>query len=219
MSRPTERRRLALVLAGTRAVPPPGIGAAAFAEACLADSYEVLADLEQVRAGIAFPAGSGALEDSQVDPVAIAELLWPDDLAVPARGGGLRAVADAVPHPTAGAGFSELLVVPADVPDLPGLVLAKVAKALHRADVCTAPEVGGEGLSAIGVRLPWPEWLSIDLDFDRDPHHELLELAPERNRVARVPGWHRLRYPTAVDRLDPRLEGWEQVRLLLGGWC
>lgn len=216
MSRATERRRLALVLAGTRAVPPPGIGAAAFAEACLADSYEVLADLEQVRAGIAFRDAGAGLDD-QDDPAAIAELLWPDDLAVPARRGGLRAVADAVPHVAAGTGFSELLVVPADVPDLPGLVLAKVAKALHRADVCTAPEVGGDGLAAIGVRLPWPEWLSIDLDFDHDPHHELLELAPERNRVARVPGWHRLRYPAAVDRLDPRLEGWDQVRLLLGG--
>ena len=213
MSSPTDRARLALVLAGNRAVPPPGIDAAAFAEACLADSYEVLADLEQVRAGIAFRVGDGA----QDDPVAIAELLWPDDLAVPARRAGIRAVADAVAQPTVGAGFSELLMVPADVPDLPGLVLAKVAKALHRADVCTAPEVGGQGLSAIGVRLPWPEWLSIDLDFDRDPHQELTELAPERHRVARVQGWHRLRYPAAVDRLDPRLEGWEQVRFLLGG--
>lgn len=212
----TEGRRLALVWAGCRAVPPPGIEADAFAEACLADSYEVLADLEQVRAGIAYPVGAGAPEGG-IDPGTIAELLWPDDLAVPTATAGLRALAESVPRPETGAGYSELMVVPADVPDLPGLVLAKVAKALHRADVCTAPEIGGDGLSAIGIRLPWPGWLTLDLDLDRDHHDDLLELAPQRSRVARVAGWHRLRYPAAVNRLDPRLEGWDQVRVLLGG--
>jgi hypothetical protein len=28
-------------------------------------------------------------------------------------------------------------------------------------------------------------------------------------------GWHRLRAPDTVSRLDPRLEGWEATRVLL----
>jgi hypothetical protein len=32
-----------------------------------------------------------------------------------------------------------------------------------------------------------------------------------------TPGWHRMRSPESVHRLDPRLEGWDNVRLLLSG--
>ena len=39
--------------------------------------------------------------------------------------------------------MDELVVVPADVPDLPALVLAKVFKALQRADIVLAPERTG----------------------------------------------------------------------------
>ena len=248
--RPADVHRLALVLADHRAVPPPGIAQSDFATACLADSYEVLADLEEVSAGIAFVRADPArTEPDRTDPdrtdpahtlgtleTDLADLLWPGDLLLPldpaldrmlARpqpgpdpGGGvdLRAVADAVDRVLTGrpgAVITELILVPADVPDLPGLVLAKVAKALYRAEVCTAPEVGGDGLAAFGVRLPWPDWLDFDLDLDHDSHAELTHSAPRRGQVARVPGWHRMRRPGAVDRLDPGLEGWDQVRLLL----
>ncbi len=249
--RPADVHRLALVLADHRAVPPPGIAQSDFAAACLADSYEVLADLEEVLAGIAVVRAVPDRTDparndlARTDPAYtvgapqtdnLAELLWPGDLllpldpppdrmsarphSVPDPGGGvdLRTVADALERvliSRPGAVITELILVPADVPDLPGLVLAKVAKALYRADVCTAPEVGGDGLAAFGVRLPWPDWLDLDLDLDHDPHAELTRSAPRRGQVARVPGWHRMRRPGGIDRLDPGLEGWDQVRLLL----
>lgn len=193
--------RLAVVLAQVEAVPPPGIPAGPFAEACRADTYEVLAGLEEVTAGIAGP------DESE-------ELLWPDSVLIPAD--TVRGVVDWAAD-WADSRFATVVVVPADVPDLPQLVIAKVFKALIRARVCVAPERGGAGAVAIGVRLPWPPWLPTDLAFDVDPYVDLVRRAPDRRRLARGPDWHRLRTPGAIDRLDPGLEGWEETRALLAG--
>jgi hypothetical protein len=190
-------RRLAVVVAGCAAVPPPGVPADAFAAAALADTYEVLAGLDGITAGIA---GSPEYTD----------LLWPDSLLLP--GTGVRAAADA-----AGGDFDALVLVPADVPDLPQLVVAKVFKALIRAQVCLAPERGGNGLAALGIALPWPGWLPDDLDLDDDPYSALAARVPDRRLLVRSPDWHRLRTPAATDRLDPGLEGWEETRALLSG--
>ncbi|SDR88027.1 hypothetical protein [Microlunatus soli] len=189
--------RWAVVLAGYRAVPPPGIAADSYAEACLADSYEVIAGLSEIRAGLAGDAES------------LEEIRWPSDRVFAGDGRSVRAIADQLDDAT------ELIVVAADVPDLPELIIAKIAKALARADVALAPEIGGAGLAAAGVRLPWPAWLDRDLDLDLDPYQDLGEAAPRRNLVVHTPGWHRLRTPEAVHRLDPRLEGWDNVRLLI----
>ena len=194
-------RRLAVVLARYGAAPgtPPGIDSAAFAAACLADTYEVVAELTDVDAGIA-------------GPPAAAELLWPgdgwwpDDISLPVLAGQLTEDAD------------ELVLIAADVPDLPGLVLAKIFKALRHADVVVAPERRGEGCVALGLKLPMADWIPSDaLDLDRNPHPRLLAVAPSRRHCALAPDWHRLRTPSAVHLLDPGLEGWEQTRALLSG--
>ncbi|MET1008017.1 MAG: DUF2064 domain-containing protein, partial [Propionibacteriaceae bacterium] len=179
---------------------PPGIDPRAFATACLADSYEVLADLVSVASGIA-----------SNDPEA-RELLWP---------GALRLDGELTPaeivEQLAG-DFDEVVLVPADVPDLPGLVLAKVFKALQRADVCVAPERGsGGGCVALGLRAPWPSWVTRALDLDEDPRDILQGAAPRRSQVSVGPDWHRMRTPAAIQRLDPGLEGWEMTRSLLAG--
>ena len=193
-------RRLALVMSDHAATTgaPPGVDPAAFAAACLADSYEVLADLVGVTAGIV-----GAGEE-------VADLLWPGSLQL-LPNPSLKALAE----PLTGR-YDELVLVPADVPDLPGLVLAKVFKALQHAEVCVAPERGGRGgCVALGLRLPWPSWVVEDLDLDRDLLGELTSRAPSRRAVAAGPDWHRLRSPDSVHRLDPGLEGWELTRSLL----
>ncbi len=197
-------RRLALVLADRSAAraTPPGVDPAAFAAACLADSYEVLADLVGVAAGIV---GDGDGFD---------DLLWPGDRRLPGHR-TLRTLAAEL-----GDDVDEVVFVPADVPDLPGLVIAKVFKALQRADVCVAPERGPDGgCVALGVRMPWPEWLPTDLqlDLDSDPRETLWSVAPRRSLVAAGPDWHRMRTPTSIQRLDPGLEGWEMTRSLLSG--
>lgn len=192
-------RRLALVVArhSAAAATPPGIDPTAFAAAALADTYEVLADLMEVSAGI-------------VGPAEVEDLLWPGDLRRP--DGPVRALAE-----QAAADFDELVLVPADLPDLPGLVLAKLFKVLHRVDLAIAPERGGPGCAAIGIALPVAAWIP-DVDLDVNQFAELQTLAPQRNRCVLSPDWHRLRTPNAIHQLDPRLEGWEETRALLSGY-
>jgi 2-phospho-L-lactate guanylyltransferase (CobY/MobA/RfbA family) len=193
-----ERRRLVLVVARHDAAgaAPPGVDPGAFAQACLADTYEVASDLVGARSGL-------------VGPPDLDELLWPgslrfDDVGLAALLQGCAEVAD------------EVVLVPADVPDLPGLVLAKQLKVLHRADVAVAPERGGPGCVALGFRLPVAAWVPLaDLDLDLDPRSTLRAAAPAKGLVESTPDWHRLRGPTAVHRLDPALEGWEETRALL----
>ena len=193
-------RRLAVILARHHAAAgaPPGIDPGAFAAACLADSYEVIAGLTDVRSGIAGPARAGEL----LWPT---DQLWPADIALPDLAAEVSGEID------------ELVVVPADVPDLPALVLAKVFRALQRADIVIAPERAGSGCVAIGVSVPIATWIPFDLDLDSNPITQLQAAAPRRNRFAVAPEWHRLRTPTAVERLDPGLEGWEETRALLSG--
>ena len=195
------RRRAAVVLARYDASPaaPAVIDRDAFAAACLLDTYEVLADLIGVRSGIAGPA-------------AVAEMLWPGalhlppDITVPALARQLSGEAD------------ELVVVPGDVPDLPGLVLAKLFKVLHRTDIGLAAELAGIGCVAIGVSLPLADWIPDDaFDLDHNPSTMLNASAPRRSRWTLAPTWHRLRTPEDVAHLDPGLEGWEETRALLAG--
>jgi 2-phospho-L-lactate guanylyltransferase (CobY/MobA/RfbA family) len=192
------RRRLVLVLARHDAAgaAPPGVDPAGFARACLADTYEVAADLVDARSGL-------------VGPAALDELLWPG--AVRLDDQGLTALLEACTELA-----DEVVLVPADAPDLPGLVLAKQLKVLHRADVAVAPERDGPGCVALGFRLPVAGWVPVaDLDLDLDPRSMLRATAPSRELVVTTPDWHRLRGPTGVHRLDPALEGWEETRALL----
>ena len=195
------KRRLAVVLARHDAAggAPPGIDPIAFAAACLADTYEVVSGLAEVESGIAGPA-------------TISDLLWPGDRMWPAditvRDLAASVVGD----------IDELVVVPADTPDLPALVLAKVFKALQRADIVIAPEHAAGGYVAIGLALPIADWIPAStLDLDSMSATQLQAAAPRRNRWALAPEWHRARTPTSVHQLDPGLEGWEQTRALLSG--
>jgi hypothetical protein len=197
----TARRRVAVVLARYDAshAAPQGMDPETFAAACLLDSYEVVADLIDVRSGIAGPAS-------------VAELLWPGALHLPADI-TVSAIARQLSSEA-----DELVVVPADVPDLPGLVLAKLFKVLHRTDIAIAPEHGGSGCVAIGVSLPLADWIPEDaIDLDRNPFARLSAIAPRRSRCTLTPTWHRLRTPADVAQLDPSLEGWEETRALLSG--
>jgi hypothetical protein len=192
------RRRLVLVVARYDAAgaAPPGVDRAAFARACLADTYEVASELVDARSGLV---GGPELDD----------LLWRgsprfDDQGLATLLDACAAVAD------------EVVLVPADAPDLPALALAKQLKVLHRADVAVAPEWGGPGCVALGFRLPVAAWVPLgQLDLDLDPRPVLEAAAPSPALVETTPQWHRLRGPAAVHRLDPALEGWEETRALL----
>jgi hypothetical protein len=201
MSTESAPQRVALVLArfSAAAAAPPGIDPDAFATACLADAYEVLADLVDVGSGIA-------------GPPEVEELLWPGAARFPVDI-GIRDLADRLSGE-----YDELVIIPADAPDLPGLVLAKLFKVLHRVDLAVAPERGGPAAVALGLALPLAPWIPDEgLDLDRLRYPALAALAPSRSRVALAPDWHRLRTAADLRRLDPGLEGWEETRALLAG--
>ncbi len=190
-------RRLVVVLARHEAVAPVGIEADRFAAAALADTYEVAADLVDVQATI-----SGFAD--------AAELLYPGARLLPVDA-NLAALCGLATSDA----YDEVVFLPGDAPDLPGLVIAKMFKALQRAAVCVAPERSGTGCVGLGVTLPLAEWVELPPDLDTDPRPRLYDLAPRRSNVATTPDWHRLRGGDALDRLDPALEGWEETRLLL----
>jgi hypothetical protein len=108
------------------------------------------------------------------------------------------------------------VVLPGDVPDLPGLLVGKLFGACEDRLAGVLPAHDGS-LAGLATRLPRPDWLA-DVDLD-DPHalDTLHALAP-KGSVAVGPGWHRLRTPSDISRLDPRLEGWDETRALLSGY-
>ena len=199
-------RRVA-VLASVGAQPPAGIDAQAYRLALLEDTYEVIAGLELVEAALA------------VDPVQqdiARSLVWPGTpvLALPDDAKHTRTASTL--EAAAQLGADTVAVVAGDAPDLPGLLIGKLFRALGPADAAVCPAAGG-GLVALAIKLPRPAWLP-DVDLDEvDALERLRAAAPRRHAVGLAPGWHRLRTPVDVHRLDPGLEGWEATRRLLSG--
>lgn len=120
-------------------------------------------------------------------------------------------------------GASQAAVLAADVPDLPPLLIGKLFRALgsqRRGQIAVCPGEGG-GLVALAAWLPAPGWLAgvqaghaSELDVT-DIAERLRGAAPHRGAVRAGPGWHRIRSPADVRRLDPGLEGWDATRELL----
>jgi len=218
-------RRVAAVLA--RPVPPsaapPGIDPARYAAALLEDTYEVLAGLAHCEAAVV------ACPPSYAD--AARAVVWPgtpvatvDDSAgaepadsadaEPAHSAVLVAAIEAV----GALGADDVVLLAPDAPDLPGLMVGKLFSALTGAQAAVCPAADG-GLVAVGVRLPVPDWLRIaGLDLDSlDAVERVQAAAPDRRAVVVTPGWHRMRRPADVARLDPGLEGWDATRGVLSG--
>jgi glycosyltransferase A (GT-A) superfamily protein (DUF2064 family) len=192
--------RFVAVLAGRAVATPPGGDRAEFRLAMLEDTYEVVAGLEFVTPVL-------ALTEPDEDAEAIT---WPGTEVV--RTTGLWALLDQL----AALGADQAAVVAHDAPDLPPLLLGKLFRALGSGEVAICPAKDG-GLVALAARLPAPPWLKeIDLDTPDAPSR-LRAAAGHQGAVRSGPGWHRLRAPQDLSRLDPGLEGWDNTRVLLGG--
>jgi hypothetical protein len=200
VSRPDVARVVAVVAGAAPDLP------AELAAAMLSDVVDLVASTPQV--GAAVLATKARLADAR-------DALWPGTplIEVPdtAPVGVLLA---AVPS----AGMLALAVVAADAPDLPGLLLGKLFRAVSgRAEVAACPTDAG-GLVAVAARLPLPGWLlgcRARLD-DLDALAQLHAAAPPR-AVSLAPGWHRVRSVADTRHLDPGLEGWDATRLALHG--
>jgi hypothetical protein len=179
---------------------PPGMDHGLWRRALAEDVVDLLSTLAAAEAGIA----AGAADRSLAEAVA-----WPGmpvyELATPSPCAALRAAAKD--------GYEMAAVVPADTPDLPGLLVGKLLQPLTSRIAAVAPAHGG-GLLGVASRLPVPDWLP-EIDFETGVPDEIRGAAPRRAQVAVTPGWHRLRGPADLARLDPALEGWDTTRTLL----
>jgi hypothetical protein len=176
---------------------PPGVESSRWLEAVAEDTYEVVAGLDFVT------------------PVLVTSVPGLDEIVWP----GTEVIEIAEDEPLGGVlrlfKGDQAVVVSADAPDLPPLLIGKLFRALGRAPIAVCPCEGG-GAVALACDLPPAAWAEPDLDVP-DPVAELRGQAPGRRMVATGPGWHRLRDPADLRMLDPGLEGWESIRALLGG--
>ena len=203
MATPDDRRLVVLVVPATPTWAPPGRTPTAWHHALTEDTYELLADLAQVEVAVAVVAG----EEASV--AAVRELTWPGTpvYAVPGDNPVLTAIEQAGPA-------AAVVAVSHDVPDLPGLLIGKLFRALGSADIAVTPATDGS-LAAIGVNLPIAPWVQeLAPTFDTTLP-ELEAAKPRRHAVAIGPGWHRLRSAADLAQLDPGLEGWDATRSLL----
>jgi hypothetical protein len=203
-------RRLVAVL-----VPRPGADgfpAEALRAAMVEDVYETVAALELVTPVLLLDADDPAR-------ALLESLTWPGTtilhlppLTDPAA--RTRQALDAL----VAAGTDQLTLVAGDAPDLPGLLIGKLHRALGSADVAVLPGADG-ALVALATHAPLADWLAagsatVDLDHG-DAVAALRAAAGRRTAVSVGPGWHRVRTPADLDLLDPGLEGWEITRALL----
>jgi hypothetical protein len=109
-------------------------------------------------------------------------------------------------------------VVMGDAPDLPGLLLGKLFRAVSgRPQVAICP-AEPDALVAVAASLQLPTWLvESTIRFDQPDALAALQAAGPPRLVAVVPGWHRIRTLADTVRLDPGLEGWDATRLALSG--
>jgi hypothetical protein len=192
-------QRVVAVVAGT----PPDLPAE-LAAAMLSDVVDLVTSTPQVVPAVLAPAAR--LEAARTAS-------WPGTpLVVVPDDASLGTLLSAVPA----AGMVAVAVMAADAPDLPGLLLGKLFRAVSgRVEVACCP-AEPEGLVAVAARLPLPDWLleaDVRLD-DSDALPALHAAAPPRG-LSLTPGWHRVRTVADAKRLDPGLEGWDATRLAL----
>ncbi|NJP96879.1 hypothetical protein HCN51_46930 [Nonomuraea sp. FMUSA5-5] len=174
---------------------PPGVDPDEFLEAMAEDTYEIVAGLELVTPVLV------------TSVPGLDEIVWPGtEVITIGEGEPLKDVLARLEG-------DQAAVVSADAPDLPPLLIGKLFRELGRAEITVCPAEGG-GAVAMACALPAPAWAAPDLDaYDVVKH--LRAQAPGPRRVATTPGWHRLRTPQDVERLDPGLEGWDNTRALV----
>jgi hypothetical protein len=221
------RRAAALLLRGAPAAGgcPPGVAADAFARALAEDVADLITELPGLDAVVGFT--------PEHEAVATA-VTWPGTTLIPLPAGSGALPLLAALHEL---GYHEAAVISPDVPDLPGLLIAKVFSGLAGALVGVVPAlpagrldlpalarvaVGAtgpptDGLAVLGSRLPAPAWLGPEVaDLDApDAVDRLRSAAPRRRDLVVAPAWRRLRSPADITGLDPGLEGWEATRALL----
>jgi hypothetical protein len=179
---------------------PPGIDPASWRAALAEDVVDLVAPLPLIQPAIAaLPA----------DLPLASKIAWPSMSQYELPTLSIRAALQAA----AADGHERAVVIMADAPDLPAMLIGKMIRPLSTRAVAVAPAAGG-GLLGVAARLPVPSWLP-DLDPETGDVVTARRPAPEPTMVAAAPGWHRLRGPEDLRHLDMGLDGWDATRSLL----
>ncbi|WP_433056585.1 hypothetical protein [Dactylosporangium sp. CS-033363] len=179
---------------------PPGSDLAAWRAAMAEDLVDLLTPLPRVQPAIAAVAADLPLA---------AKIAWPSTRIYEVPAPTIRAALTAAFED----GQDKAAVVLADAPDLPAMLIGKLLRPLSTRALAVAPAHNG-GLLGAAANLPLPEWVP-ELDALHGDVAAARRPAPEPTMVASAPGWHRLRGPDDLRRLDPGLDGWEATRAML----
>jgi hypothetical protein len=206
-------RRAVIVLLTPVPWHPPGVDPLVWRTALAEDVVDLLATLSEVEPAIATTAADRSLA---------AAVAWPTmpvyEVSAATPSAAFAAAAED--------GYDQAVVLAADVPDLPALLIGKLLRPLStrtlsiapasaaQADASDDPDHGGPGLLGMAARLPAPDWLP-DVDLDRGSVAVLRAAAPRGADVAVAPGWRRMRGPADLGTLDLAIEGWDATRALL----
>jgi hypothetical protein len=195
-------RRVVIVALSAPTWTPPGIPPTAWRRALADDAVDLLATLAETEPALAVLASERSFAS---------EVAWPTMrvYALPKLTvASILAAAEAD-------GFDQAAVIACDAPDLPGMLIAKLLRPLTSRDLAAAPDAAAQGgLVGFASRLPAPAWLP-DVDFDAATVTSVRSAAPAVTEIIGTAGWHRLRSPETLSRLDPELDGWEATRALL----
>ena len=183
-------------------VPAAGWGSYELRRAMTEDVVEVVSGLDVVEPVLAL---------TPADPPDWAELVWPGTPVRSVAGQATEVLADLHDQ-----GATLGAVVAGDAPDLPGLLVGKLFRALSSGQVAVCPCDDGT-LVALAAQLPVPAWLgSSGVGLDSvGAVGSLAAAAPSRRAFSVGPGWHRVRGAGDLARLDPGLEGWAETRRVL----
>lgn len=195
-------RRVVIVALTIPTWTPPGLPPERWRRALADDAVDLLATLAETEPALAVQTAERSFAS---------EVAWPSMrvYALP------QLTVASILAAAAGDGFDQAAVIACDSPDLPGMLIAKLLRPLTTRDLAAAPDAAAErGLIGFASRLPAPSWLP-DVDLDQSTVASVRSLAPAVTEIIGTPGWHRLRTPEALNRLDPELDGWEATRALL----
>lgn len=195
-------RRIAVVSLAAPAWTPPGVAAETWRRALADDAVDLLATLAEVEPALAV---------AEADRGLATAVAWPT-MRVYVRP---TLTVDSILTAATTDGYEQAAVLAGDAPDLPGMLIAKLLRPLTTRPAAVAPDAAeAAGLVGLAGRLPAPGWLR-DVDLDTATAASVRAAGPSPIDVIGTPGWHRLRSPAALGRLDPALDGWEATRALL----
>lgn len=195
-------RRVVVVALAAPRWTPPGIDADRWRRALADDAVDLLATLAEVEPALAVVAADRPLA---------AAVGWPSMRVYEVPTLDTRDVLAAAADDE----FEQAAVLVADAPDVPGMLIAKLLRPLTTRPVAVAPDaLEPAGLLGVASRLPAPAWLPT-IDLEGATVASIRAAAPAATDVIGTAGWHRLRTPASLARLDPALDGWEATRALL----